>query len=164
MGVRLGEVMISLNLLREEQVQAILEEQQRRHRPFGELAERMFGLSEQDVEFAWTRQYAALAEQVDPLACACEPAVVALLDRRQAWQFRMLPLRREGQEVVVATVAEHLTRAMRFALRTLPEPCYFVLSEAQRLGEALCRVYPLPGMTPAHIGAQRTRAPWPEAA
>jgi hypothetical protein len=164
MAVRLGEIMVSLNLLRPEQVEAILEEQTRRHRPFGELAERMFGLTEQDVEMAWTRQYAALAERVDPRKFPRDERTMGLVERRQAWQFRILPLRRDGAEVMVATVEEHLTRAMRFALRSLSEPCYFVLADPQRLGEALCERYPLAGMTPAHVAAERTRAPWSDAA
>ncbi len=164
MAVRIGEIMVGLNLLRPEQVEAILDEQTRRHRPFGELAERMFGLTEQDVELAWSRQYAALAERVDPRKYARDERALALVERRQAWQFRILPLKRDGVEVMVATVEEHLTRAMRFALRSLPEPCYFVLAQAQHLGEALCERYPLAGMTPGHVSADKMRAPWPDAA
>ncbi len=159
MAVRIGETMIQLGLLREEQVEAILESQRELHRPFGELAEKMFGLSEADVEHAWSKQYAQIAEQIDPNDMAVDAWAASLVDRRQAWQFRILPIRRDGSEVMVATTAEHLARAMRFALRMLREPCYFVIAEEEALGEALCRHFPMPGMTPQHVsrGAMRTR-------
>lgn len=159
MAVRIGETMIQLGLLREEQVEAILESQREQHRPFGEIAEKMFGLSEADVEHAWSKQYAQIAEQIDPSEMAVDAWAASLVDRRQAWQFRILPIRRDGAEVMVATTAEHLARAMRFALRMLREPCYFVIAEEQALGEALCRHFPMPGMTPEHVarGTMRTR-------
>jgi len=159
MAVRIGETMIQLGLLREEQVEAVLESQRELHRPFGEIAEKMFGLSEADVEHAWSKQYAQIAEQVDPSSMAVDAWAASLIDRRQAWQFRILPIRRDGSEVMVATTAEHLARAMRFALRMLREPCYFVIAEERALGEALCRHFPMPGMTPEHVsrGAMRTR-------
>ena len=159
MAVRIGETMIQLGLLREEQVEAILESQLEQHRPFGELAEKMFGLSEADVEHAWSKQYAQIAEQIDPNDMAVDAWAASLVDRRQAWQFRILPIRRDGSEVMVATTAEHLPRAMRFALRMLREPCYFVIAEEEALGEALCRHFPMPGMTPQHVsrGTMRTR-------
>jgi len=159
MAVRIGETMIQLGLLRPEQVEAILEAQRELQRPFGELAEQMFGLSESDVEHAWSRQYAQIAEQVDPTEMAVDAWAASLIDRRQAWQFRILPIRRDGAEVMVATTANHLARAMRFALRSLREPCYFVIAEEHALGVALCKHYPMPGMTPEHVsrGTMRTR-------
>lgn len=159
MAVRIGETMIQLGLLREEQVEAVLESQRELHRPFGEIAERMFGLSEADVEHAWSTQYAQIAEQIDSTDMVVDAWAASLVDRRQAWQFRILPIRRDGAEVMVATTAEHLARAMRFALRMLREPCYFVIAEEQALGEALCRHFPMAGMTPEHVsrGAMRTR-------
>jgi len=159
MAIRIGETMIQLGLLREEQVEAILKAQTETHRPFGEIAETMFGLSESDVEHAWSEQYAQITEQIDPTEMAVDAWAASLVDRRQAWQFRILPIRRDGSEVMVATTAEHLARAMRFALRMLREPCYFVIAEEQALGEALCRHFPMPGMTPANVsrGTMRTR-------
>ncbi|TVQ33321.1 MAG: hypothetical protein EA376_03015 [Phycisphaeraceae bacterium] len=147
MTVRLGEVMVEQGLLTRDQVRCILKEQQALKRPFGELAERLFGVSERDVEMAWARQYAGIAEHIDPRDQPIEAELLALIDRRQAWQFRMLPLRRDGEEIMVATMVEHLPRALRFAIRHFNEPCYLVICSPEALGEALMHNYPLNGMT-----------------
>jgi len=147
MTVRLGEVMVEQGLLTRDQVRCILNEQQALKRPFGELAERLFGVSERDVEMAWARQYAGIAEHIDPRELTIEADVLALIDRRQAWQFRILPLRRDGEEIMVATMVEHLPRALRFALRHFNEPCYLVICSPDALGEALMQNYPLSGMS-----------------
>ena len=147
MRVRIGEVMINNGLLTKTQVEAILEHQRERPRPFGELAELLFHVSAEDVEAAWVEQYASITEHLDPGAQQVDETLLELLSRRQAWQFRMLPVRWDGSEVMVATVRDHLTRAMRFALRQVVQPCWFVLAEPEQLGEALMRHYPMPGMT-----------------
>jgi len=147
MRVRIGEVMINNGLLTKAQVEAILEHQRERPRPFGELAELLFHVSAEDVEAAWVEQYASITEHLDPGAQQVDESLLELLSRRQAWQFRMLPIRWDGSEVMVATVHDHLTRAMRFALRQVVQPCWFVLADAEQLGEALMRYYPMPGMT-----------------
>lgn len=151
MALRLGEAMVRRGLLTDGQVQQILAEQARAHRPFGVLAEELFDLSPADIEAAWVDQYATLTENVDPRGERKDARAIALVDRRQAWQFRVLPLRFDGREVIVATTKEHLARALRFLSRCLTEPCYIVLTEAEMLGEALMEHYPLAGMTPRSI-------------
>lgn len=151
MRVRIGEVMVNQGLLTEAQVDSILEHQKQRPRPFGELAEVLFHVSAEDVESAWVEQYSRITEHIDPRSEEVDPAVLALVSKRQAWQFRCLPVRWDGGEVMVATVRDHLTRSMRFALRHLFQPCWFVLSDAEQLGEALMAHYPMAGMTPAVV-------------
>ncbi len=153
MRVRIGEVMVNQGLLTEAQVNSILEHQKERPRPFGELAEVLFHVSSEDVESAWVEQYALITEHVDPTGETIDPGVLELITKRQAWQFRCMPLRWDGSEVMVATVREHLTRSMRFALRHVVQPCWFVLAEADQLGAALMEHYPMAGMTPAVVCA-----------
>lgn len=151
MRVRIGEVMVKQGLLSPDQVECILEHQKERPRPFGELAELLYHVSAEDVESAWVEQYSLITDRVNPLDEKVDAEVLALVSRRQAWQFRVMPVRWDGSEVMVATVREHLTRSMRFALRHVVQPCWFVLSEPDHLGEALMRHYPLAGMTPAAV-------------
>ncbi len=151
MAVRLGEVMIEQGLLTRQQVDVILQEQRKLHRPFGELAERLFGVSERDVERSWAAQYAGITEHVDPREEIPEPDILALVTKRQAWQFRILPLRRDGSEIMVATVVDFLPRAMRFALRHFQEPAYFVVADLNHLGEALMRHFPIDGVTAEQV-------------
>ncbi len=151
--VRLGEVMINQGLLTKEQVQTILDHQRERPRPFGHLAEVLFHVSAEDVESAWVEQYSRITERVSPLQESADAEVLAMVTSRQAWQFRLMPIRWDGSEVMVATVREHLTRGMRFALRQLAAPCWFVLADAEDLGAALARHYPMPGMDASMITA-----------
>lgn len=147
MGLRLGEVMIAQGLLTENQVQQILHHQKHAHRPFGVLAEDLFGISEDEVERAWVAQYASLTRQITPAEERLEDSALRLVDRRQAWQFRVLPMRFDGDELMIATTPDHLVRALRFASRCIPRPCYFVLTDSRQLGEALVKYYPMAGMT-----------------
>ncbi|MBL0927030.1 MAG: hypothetical protein IBJ11_05170 [Phycisphaerales bacterium] len=157
MPIRLGEVLVRQGLLTSEQVAQILEEQSRSQRPFGLLAEKLFGLSERDIERAWAEQYAVLSGTIDPRTEKTDPAALGAVDRRQAWQFRVLPLRFDGAELMLATTKENLPRALRFASRCLDRPCYLVVTEPELLGEALVRHYPMPGMTAASVAEGKPR-------
>ena len=149
--IRIGEVLVQRGILNQSQVQAILEQQQQRHRPFGELAESMYAVDPTDIEQAWVEQYAALTRHIDVREVTCEPRALKAVERRQAWQFRVLPIRFDGAEVMVATSVENLTRALRFTSRCLGLPCFHVLTDATKLGEALARHFPLPGMSPGSV-------------
>lgn len=151
MSIRLGEVLVRRGLLSEEQVATILTEQQRWHRPFGVLAEEMFGLGVGDVEQAWAEQYAAITQRIDVRQEEPDPRALAMVDRRQAWQFRVMPVRFDGEDLVVATTNEQLARALRFVSRVLATPCYLVLTESRMLGEALMHHFPMAGMTPESL-------------
>ncbi len=145
--VRLGELLVQRGLLTEAQVESILVEQERGGRPFGDLAERLYGVSACDIERAWVEQFAQITEHIDPRAEEVDPAVLDRVTRRQAWQFGMLPLRKDGCELVVATTRDGLLRAVRFAGWSMSEPVYFVLAEDHELEEALSEHYAFPGMT-----------------
>jgi hypothetical protein len=147
MEVRIGELLIRSGALTEPQVQQILEEQQRTGEPFGLLSERLFGVDPRNVEQAWADQYAALTRSVDPDLEAFDPRATELVTRRQAWQFRVLPIRFDERELVMATTCQYLRRALGFATNVIGVPVYLVTADPAALGEALCRHYPLPGLT-----------------
>lgn len=144
--IRIGELLLKRGLLKQAQVNAILEAQASTHRPFGEIAENMYGIDPTDIESAWVEQYAAITQKVDVLREEFDPEALKKVDRRQAWQFRVLPVRFDGTELMVATTAENLCRALRFVTRCLNDPCYLVVTGPDKLGPALERHYPLPGM------------------
>lgn len=155
MSVRIGEVLIQRGVLSRPQVDRVLEEQQLRHRPFGELAETLFGIDPTDIEHAWVEQYTRITRHIDVRKEKVDPEAMRLIDRRQAWQFRVLPLRFDGRELMVATTADNLCRALRFVSRCLTTPCYLVLTEAQSLGDALAHYFPLAGLTANDVGGHR---------
>jgi hypothetical protein len=147
MTLRLGELMVRRGLLSEHQVEKILEAQGRAARPFGELAEEMFDLHPADVERVWAEQYALRTPRIDPRTERIQKPALDLLSRRQAWQFKILPLRVEHGELCVCTTAENLPRALRFVYRRLEVPAYFVTADDAALEEALQKHYPMSGMS-----------------
>jgi hypothetical protein len=145
MTLRLGDLLVQLGTLTREQCDTVLREQQRSNRPFGVLAEKMFHIEPDALERAWAEQYASIAERIDPAVERYDLDVIRLISKRQAWQFRLLPLRRDGNEIMVCSSTEHLARALRFAYRHIGPSCYFVTCDSDQLLTALERYYPMPG-------------------
>lgn len=148
MNAPIGDYLVRMGMISEKQRVLILEEQRLSGRPFGQIAEELFGVKARDVEKAWAAQYAGMSEPVNPTLERIDPLVIGLITRRQAWQFRLLPLRYEAGSLLVCTTQEHLPRAANFATRNIPATCFFVLALPEALGEALMRHYPMDGMTP----------------
>ena len=64
-GIQIGQLLIEQGVLTPKQVDHILKVQKISHRPFGDLAERLFGISPQAVEDAWVQQYLRMVGTVD---------------------------------------------------------------------------------------------------
>ena len=141
---RIGQILVDKGLLTLEQVEEILAEQKREIRPFGLLAEQMFGLGADQVEQAWIDQYISYGTEVNLEQQKIDAQVLRVLNRRQAWQFRLLPMRKEGREIVAATSREHLKRAVSFAWRRFEDPVYFMIAKRPQLEEFLMEHYPWP--------------------
>ena len=146
MATRLGEILVRKKVLTEDQVETILAEQHERSRPFGLLAEQLFGGSEEVIEQAWVEQYIALAQHVDVTVIPREPGIGEAVSSRRCWQFGVFPIKEDGPELVLATTPELLVRALRFASRVLERPCYFVITSQESLAQALHEHHPIPGL------------------
>ncbi|MHC5023050.1 MAG: GspE/PulE/PilB domain-containing protein [Planctomycetota bacterium] len=151
MECRIGALLVESGILNQAQLDEILRRQRRTSEPLGLLAEKMYNVDPDAVEETWVRQYTLLTRTVDPTIEIFEPRALELVTRRQAWQFRVLPIRFDDEELMVATTASHLRRALRFTTRVIGVPTYLVLADADRLGQALCRQFALPGMTSACV-------------
>ncbi|MBT8207956.1 MAG: hypothetical protein KJO18_06770 [Acidimicrobiia bacterium] len=151
MAVRLGDLLIESGVLTTPQVDMILREQRDTGEPFGALAERLYAVDPAVVEAAWARQYATLTRTVNPELEEMDPNALALVTRRQAWQFRVLPIRFDPHELMMATVPQYLPRALRFAANIIGYPVFYVMCDPEALGRALCTHYPLPGFTAESI-------------
>lgn len=147
MVLRIGDLLVRQGVLTQEQVDDILVEQRVVGRPFGELAERLFGVSPRAVERAWAEQYSQISGVYNLRSAAFDPEALALVNARQAWQFRVLPVRFSGDELTICSTKDHLVRALRFVGWKLESPVHFVLAEPEQLGEMLVRYYPLGGMS-----------------
>ncbi len=149
--MRLGQLLVEADVLTTQQVDDIVGQQQRTGEPFGLLAERLLGVDPRKIEDAWARQYAGLTGIVNLTIEVFDEQAAELVTRRQAWQFRILPLRFEGRELLIATTQQHLRRALRFATNVIGIPVFFVMADPMDLGRALCERCPLPGMTPESV-------------
>lgn len=143
-GIRLGEILVEQNLLSRDEVKQILVAQERQGRPFGVLAEQLFGLDPRCVESAWVKQYAAIAGLVDVESLEVDDDCIDLISRRQAWQFRVAVVSREEGELIVITDEKHLARALRFAAATFREPTFFRVADSKTLEGFLMEHYPVP--------------------
>ncbi len=143
-GIQIGQLLIEQGVLTSKQVDHILKVQKMSHRPFGDLAERLFGIAPQAVEDAWVQQYIRLAGTVDLDDQKMDEECLRLLNRRQAWQFHLLPINRSDDNLNVATSREDLVRAVNFSAKKLDEPVFFQIADRKQLCEFLMRHYPVP--------------------
>ena len=139
----IGELLVRQGILTESEVEQVLQEQSRRTEPFGAICERLFGVSPDVIEDAWVEQYTELTGALRPDFDHCDPAVMDVVTRRQAWQFRIMPIRWDDGALVLATTREHLQRALRFATNAIPFPVYFLVTEPEALASALEANYPM---------------------
>jgi hypothetical protein len=143
-GIPIGQLLVEQGVLTDAQVQHILQVQRLSSRPFGDLAERLYGINPRAVEDAWVEQYLRTVGVVDLADCEIDTDCLRTLSRRQAWQFHMLPMNRSDNNLNVATSAENLVRSVNFATRRIDEPVYFMIAERKQLREFLMRHYPVP--------------------
>ena len=143
-GIPIGQLLIEQGALTEQQVAHILRIQKVSHRPFGDLAERLYGINPKAIEDAWVEQYLRVAGVVDLDEQKVDEKCLRILNRRQAWQFHVLPMNREEQNLNVATSAKDLVRAVNFSTRKIDEPVYFQIAERTQLREFLMKHYPVP--------------------
>jgi hypothetical protein len=64
-GIPIGQLLVEQGVLSEKQVAHILRVQKESHRPFGDLAERLYGINPRAVEDAWVEQYLRTTGTVD---------------------------------------------------------------------------------------------------
>ncbi len=143
-GIQIGQLLVEQGVLSDRQVKHILKVQNISHRPFGDLAERLYGVDPKAIEDAWVEQYLRIAGTVDLDEQQVETDCLRLLNRRQAWQFHLLPLNREPLDLSMATDAKNLVRSVNFSARKLDEPVHFLIAERKQLREFLMKHYPVP--------------------
>ena len=146
--IRIGQVLIEQGVLNEQQVFEIVHAQKSQARPFGALAEEMFDVTADAIETAWIEQYHRFTGTIDLDNCAIDEDVLRLINRRQAWQFEVLPIGYEPTgELLIAASQRRLARAVTFATHKLDQPAFFRIAESQQLRAFLTRYYPMPEVT-----------------
>ena len=155
-GIQIGQLLVEQGVLTESEVSHIVKVQKHCNRPFGDLAERLYGINPRAVEDAWVEQYIRVAGVVDLEEVETDTECLRLLNRRQAWQFHSLPVNRDQNMLNIATSAEDLVRAVNFSTSSLGEPANFLIAERTQLREFLMKHYPVPGFI-AHYAAEMER-------
>ena len=162
---RLGESLSAHGIVTRDQVETILARQRTDSRPFGVLCEEMFDVDPSFIEAAWVDQYKRLVCHLEANFAEADREALALVTRRQAWQFRMVPVRFDDGVLVAATTSEQLPRATRFASAVLARPVLFIIIDAEELAGALEAHYPIGGLDARHVrGGVRTKEALAEAA
>src|SRR4051812_16599891 len=64
-GIRIGDLLVEQGVLSRKQVDHVLQVQKMSHRPFGDLAERLYGIDPKAIEDAWVEQYVRIVGVVD---------------------------------------------------------------------------------------------------
>lgn len=146
MHLRIGDVLVRAGVLSEFERDAIVREQAQAGKPFGLLAEELFGVEPKRIEQAWAEQYAELVGEFDLRDARIDPDVVSVVSPRQAWQFRLLPIRRDPEGLLLCSTRRDLPRALRFATTHLAEPSCFVVADPVSLGEAMVEHRPIAGL------------------
>lgn len=154
--IRIGQILIEQGVLSEQQVFEIVQEQQRRGVPFGVLAERMFDVTVETIEEAWIEQYARLTGEIELGELDIDRDALKLINRRQAWQFEILPLRFEPSgELLVAASRHRMARAVTFAANRIEPVVYFRLARSEQLRDFLRQHYPMPEVSDALLKRAR---------
>ena len=157
--IRIGEILVEHGVLSEQQVFEIVEAQKRERLPFGVLAEQMFEVTIESIERAWIEQYHRFTGTIDLTQQRFDAEALRLINRRQAWQFQILPMRFErGGELLVAASRERLARAVTFAANSLSPVAYFRVAESKQLRGFLRRYYPMPEVSQEMIANARRYA------
>jgi hypothetical protein len=151
-GIQIGQLLVEQGVLSQAQVDHVLKVQKMSHRPFGDLAERLYGINPRAIEDAWVEQYLRIAGVIDLKDQQIETECLRVLNRRQAWQFHMLPMNRE-ENLNMATSAKDLVRAVNFSGKALDEPIHFLIAERAQLREFLMKHYPVPNCIAQYAGS-----------
>lgn len=149
----IGQILVDRGVMRVEHVAAVLEKQRSDPRPFGRLAETMFGISVEEIAAALAQQMRHTTSWVNLAHQPLDPRVLQLLTPAEAWDHLVLPLRREDRQLVCATGAETLPEAIAVLQRRVNEPFRLVFAEMHQLEQFIAERYDYEGLDLAEEAA-----------
>ena len=146
---QIGQILIQQGVLSEQQVFEITQAQKKNPNvPFGVLAEKMFDVISQTIEQAWIQQYHQFVGTIDLREQQIDEQVLSVINRRQAWQFEILPLRYEPTgELLIAASKHRLARAVSFMTNQIEQTCLFRVANRTQLRDFLSHHYPMSEVT-----------------
>ncbi|MFW5681890.1 MAG: hypothetical protein ACOC1G_02695 [Phycisphaeraceae bacterium] len=149
----IGQILVDRGVMRVEHVSAVLEKQRSDPRPFGRLAETMYGISVEEIAAALAVQMRHATSWVNLAHQSLDPRVLMLLSPAESWDNLVLPLRREDRQLVCATGAETLPEALTVLQRRIHEPFRLVFAEMHQLEQFIAERYDYEGFDVAEEAA-----------
>ncbi|MEM9790770.1 MAG: hypothetical protein AAF842_10235 [Planctomycetota bacterium] len=143
---RIGEVLVEAGFLSADNVEAILERQQRTGQAFGKLAESMFNVADSTVIACVAAKLREHCQHVNLAHESIDPDALAALSASDAWDHMVLPLRLEGDELIAATTPAGLDDAVATLQQRLDRPFKLVLVEARPLEQFIAEAYGFEGV------------------
>lgn len=110
-----------------------------------ELAPRLFERDLTPAEGAAVSRAARWGVRVELHRLRLDREALASVTPRRAWQFQVIPIRRQRGMLIVATTERWLGRAMRYARRLASEPVRLVLADEVTFRRHLEAYYRFPG-------------------
>ena len=154
--LRIGEILVEQGVLTEQQVFEIVQAQKTMQMPFGVLAEHLFDVTIESIEQAWVEQYHRFTGTIDLEQESCDADALRLINRRQAWQFEILPIRyQDDGELLMAASRARLARAVTFAASRIEQVVFFRIAESDQLQRFLQKHYPMPEISGQLIARAR---------
>ncbi len=130
-NTKFGSLLVSQNLITNEQRLEILEMQKTCAKPFGLLAENLFNVHPRDTQRVWLMQYMSVATRINLCSYHVDTRYLSLMSKRQAWQFKLMPVAFTQGCLLLATTEQNLARAHRFATKHIDLPFIFVIAKDQ---------------------------------
>jgi hypothetical protein len=154
--LKIGEILIEQGVLTEQQVFEIIQAQKTMQMPFGVLAEQLFDVTIESIERAWVEQYHRFTGTIDLEQESFDAEALRLINRRQAWQFEILPIRfHDNGELLLAASRARLARAVTFAASRIEQVVFFRIAESEQLQRFLQEHYPMPEVSRQLISKAR---------
>lgn len=145
----IGSILVRLGELSPRQVAVVLETQKDDPQPFGRLARRLWHVPQWALDAALTEQLERTRPAADFERDAPDAGLTHLLSRRQAWQFELVPLKREGTRAVFATSRARAARAKGYLRGEFGPEATLCLAEDAQLYHHLQALYPWDAMASA---------------
>ncbi len=146
---RIGELLMERGILSGAQIDMILRRQHETGEPFGKIAAELFGVQEAELWRAWAVQVVDCCAKVDLALYKPSPSALAVFSSREAWAYRILPLKLTETELVCATSSTRLPNAMAFAQIRSEVPVTFLVADVLQLEQYILSNYSVSPVTTA---------------
>jgi hypothetical protein len=141
--VRFGELLGRLVNLSQHDVEEILEEQNARHRPFGEIALAWGLCNPEHVWQAWCDQLLSQVQKVDLDMLGVDAQAAAMIHREVAQRLGVIPIRCLGRLLVVAVSEPNTTARVAAELELITSrELRFVVADPHQIDRAIATYYP----------------------